>query len=85
MRTVKAHEASSALRTAAEAGELKAWTAALTGMVVGSFPAVGWHGAARGHRSELLPVSRSEYLSLDVVAFETAGVGDKGFAMNSSQ
>jgi hypothetical protein len=28
---------------------------------------------ARGHRSDLLPVSRSEYLALDIVAFEIAG------------
>jgi hypothetical protein len=34
---------------------------------------MGWHGAARGHRSVLLPVPRAEYLALDVVAFETAG------------
>ena len=34
---------------------------------------MGWRGAARGHKSDLLPVSRSEYLALDVVAFETAG------------
>jgi hypothetical protein len=30
-------------------------------------------GAARGHKSDLLPVPRSEYLALDVVAFEIAG------------
>ncbi|HEX5716664.1 MAG TPA: hypothetical protein VF179_10940, partial [Thermoanaerobaculia bacterium] len=48
-------------------------TAALTGIVVGTFPKMGWCGAARGHRSDLLPIPRSEYLSLDVVAFEVAG------------
>ncbi len=73
METVKKHEASTALREAAESGALKHWTEALTGIVVGTFPKMGWRGAARGHRSELLPVSRSEYLALDVVAFETAG------------
>ena len=73
METVKAHEASSKLRTAAERGQLKPWTEALTGIVVGTFPTMGWHGAARGHRSVLLPVPRAEYLALDVVAFETAG------------
>jgi hypothetical protein len=73
MQTVKTHEASSRLRAAAESGELKLWTEALTGIVVGTFPTMGWHGAARGHRSTLLPVPRAEYLALDVVAFETAG------------
>jgi hypothetical protein len=73
METVKAHEASSKLREAAEGGELKHWTQALTGIVVGTFAQMGWRGAARGHRSDLLPISRSEYLALDVVAFEIAG------------
>src|SRR5690242_18971431 len=73
LETVKTHEASTALRKAAESEELKHWTEALTGIVVGTFPKLGWRGAARGHRSNLLPVSRSEYLALDVVAFETAG------------
>jgi hypothetical protein len=73
MQTVRIHEASSKLRTAAETGELKLWTEALTGIVIGTFAAMGWHGAARGHRSVLLPVPRAEYLALDVVAFESAG------------
>ena len=38
-------------------------TEALTGIVVGTFPRMGWRGAARGHRSDLLPVPRSEYLA----------------------
>lgn len=73
MQTVRTHATSSRLRDAAEQGALKPWTESLTGVVVGTFPDLGWHGAARGHRSDLLPVSRSEYLALDVVAFETAG------------
>lgn len=67
------HEASTPLREAAENGKLKQRTEALTGIVVGTFPAMGWRGAARGHRSDLLPVPRSEYLALDVVAFDIAG------------
>jgi len=73
METVQTHRASTTLREAAERGELKHWTQALTGIVVGTFAALGWRGAARGHRSDLLPVVRSEYLALDVVAFEAAG------------
>lgn len=73
METVKAHEASTALREAAARGELKHWTQALTGIVVSTFLAMGWRGAAREHRSDLLPVARSEYLALDIVAFEAAG------------
>jgi len=73
METVKTHEASTVLREAAESGELRHWTEALTGIVVGTFPKMGWLGAARAHKSDLLPVSRSEYLALDAVAFDTAG------------
>src|SRR5581483_10126307 len=35
--------------------------------------AVGWEASAKGHTSKLLPVPRSEYLALDVVAFEASG------------
>lgn len=73
METVKTHETSNALRQAMQTGALKDWTQAMTGVVVGTFPKMGWLGAARGHRSDLLPVPRSEYLELDAVAFGTAG------------
>jgi hypothetical protein len=73
METLKTHEAATTLRDTMQMGVLKHWTHALTGIVVGTFAEMGWRGAARGHRSELLPVSRSEYLELDVVAFEIAG------------
>jgi hypothetical protein len=73
METLKTHEASSVLRDAAESAELKRWTAALTSVIIGTFPKMDWCGAARGHRSTLLPVPRSEYLELDVVAFNSAG------------
>src|SRR5205823_14997098 len=73
METVRMHEAATPLREAAESGELRQWTEVLTGIVVGTFPKMGWRGAARGHRSDLLPVPRAEYMELDVVAFETAG------------
>ncbi len=35
---------------------------------------MGWRVSARGHKLELLPVSRSEYLGLDLMAFPE---GDK--------
>ncbi len=73
METVKTHEGSAALREAAVSSNLKPWTEALTAIVMSTFPRMGWRGAARGHRSDLLPVARSEYLELDAVAFETAG------------
>jgi hypothetical protein len=73
LETVKSHETSTSLREAAESAELRRWTSAVTSVIIGTFPKMGWSGAARGHRSSLLPVPRSEYLELDAVAFETAG------------
>ena len=73
MESVKEHEASTLLRDAAIQGRLQKWTEALTAVVIASCEAHGWKGAARGHRSTLLPVARQEYLSLDVVAFDLAG------------
>ena len=59
METVKTHEASTTLREAAERGELKHWTQVLTGIVVGTFPEMGWRGAARG-QTLVIVGSRSE-------------------------
>jgi hypothetical protein len=73
METVRQHQASTQLRDAALRAELGPWTQALTTIVVGTCERMGWKGAARGHRSSLLPVPREEYLSLDAVAFEAAG------------
>jgi hypothetical protein len=73
MESIQSHEAATALRDASQTGELKKWTEALTRVVVGSFPLMGWQGAARGHRSNLLPIPREEYLALDAVAFDSAG------------
>lgn len=73
MKTVQGHESSPALRNAALQGQLGLWTSALTGVVVATCEVMGWKGAAKGHRSTLLPVPREEYLALDAVAFEPAG------------
>lgn len=73
METIREHDASSRLRDAAVQGQLQKWTDSLTAGVITTCHTQGWKGAARGHRSTLLPIARQEYLSLDVVAFETAG------------
>lgn len=41
----------------------------LTKIVVESFRELGWHASAKGHQLETLPIRRSEYLSLDAIAF----------------
>lgn len=58
------------LRDAALRGQLGDWTRALTGIVVETCADMGWAAAALAHQSDLLPVPRSEYLALDVMAFE---------------
>jgi hypothetical protein len=57
------------LKAASQAGRLGTWTKALTGCVVATCHDVGWRASSRGHGCELLPVCRSEYLALDVMAF----------------
>jgi hypothetical protein len=73
METVQGHEASGLLRDAAMRAQLGEWTRALTSVVVATCEAMGWKGAAKGHSSSLLPVSRQEYLGLDAIAFEPVG------------
>ena len=73
MEVVQRHEASAPLRDAAAREQLGKWTTALTRVVVSTCDSIGWKGAAKGHRSDLLPVPRGEYLALDVAAFEPAG------------
>jgi len=74
METVRGHEAAGLLRDAAMKVQLGEWTRALTAVVVATCEGMNWKGAAKGHRSTLLPVSRQEYLGLDAIAFEPVGV-----------
>lgn len=67
--TVNRHEIAGPLRDAALHGDYRAWTAALTAVVVATCESIGWRASAKGHRTDLLPVSRGEYLSMDAMAF----------------
>src|SRR6267143_7294537 len=62
-------EFSDPLKQASQGANLGAWTEALTGAVVATCEAVGWKASAKGHKADLLPIQRSEYLGLDVMAF----------------
>lgn len=73
IETVQTHQTSTDLREAAIRGQLGRWTQALTSVVCATCGNLGWEASAKGHISKLLPVPRSEYLVLDVVAFEAAG------------
>jgi hypothetical protein len=69
MQTVQTHENSSSLREAAIHERLVDWTRELTSLVVATCEVLGWKASAKGHKQNMLPVSNSEYLSLDVMAF----------------
>lgn len=69
LETVQQHDRAMPLKEAALAGRLAAWTKELTAVVVSTCETLGWRASARGHRLELLPVSGSEYLGMDVTAF----------------
>jgi len=75
MQVLQRHEAARPLREAAAAGRLGAWTEALTGVVVEVCREMGRQTAARWHRLDVLPISRSEYLALDAMAFTPSSAG----------
>jgi hypothetical protein len=63
------------LRDAALRAHLGDWTRALTAGVVETCADLNWTATALDHQADgLLPVPRSEYLALDVMAFERAAV-----------
>ncbi len=62
------------LKESALDGRLIAWTSALTTLTAIACQHMKWRASAKGHSLDLLPVQRSEYLGLDVVAF---GDGEK--------
>ena len=64
---LRTSESGEPLKQAAMAEALGAWTKHLTGVVVAGCEAMGWRAAAKGYPGQVLPVSRGEYLALDVV------------------
>jgi hypothetical protein len=69
LRQAQEPEICQPLKEASLAGRLGPWTKALTRCVVSACREIGLRAAARAHALELLPVSRGEYLALDVMAF----------------
>ena len=68
-RILERPEVGKPLQAAALAGKLATWTTELTSVVVETCAAMEWRAAAKGYLGQVLPVSRREYLALDVVAF----------------
>ena len=69
------------LREASLAERLTDWTRLTTEAVVNTCHSVGWEAAARGHRSNRLPESASEYLALDAMAFPHRDSSDTRWPM----
>ncbi len=68
MQTVQQHELAARLKTASRQGK-RSWTAVMTETIIHTCTALGWQAAAKGYKGVSLPVARSEYLSIDVMAF----------------
>jgi hypothetical protein len=62
-------EHAATLKEAALNRQNKQWTEALTFVVVETVKRLGCLAAAKGHKFELLPEARNEYLGIDVMAF----------------
>jgi hypothetical protein len=71
--TIKKHDVFEPLKDASIKGNLGEWTKLLTGLVVDVCNELGMEASAKGHRLELLPIPRNEYLSLDIIAFSNQG------------
>lgn len=69
LKTVQQHETAKTLKEAALQERLGDWTKALTAVTVATCESLGWQASAKGHHLQLLPIPRSEYLALDVMAF----------------
>jgi len=70
LNMLKEHELATALKEAAIKGSMGKWTKFLTTVVIKSCKKLGWSACAKDHVSKFLPISRGEYLSLDVMAFK---------------
>lgn len=69
LQTIRESRYAEILKQAALEEQLGAWTKSLTAATVDTCHLMNWKASARGHKLDQLPVVRSEYLSLDVVAF----------------
>lgn len=66
---VQEDELATELKQASAIADLARWTQALTHATVKTCDVIGLKASAKGHKLELLPIHRNEYLALDVMAF----------------
>jgi len=84
VRTLERPESGEPLKQEAMAEALGAWTKHLTAVVVGGCEAMGWRAAAKGYPGQVLPVSRNEYLALDVARSLTPPRDGRSLSPSSS-
>jgi len=70
LNTLKEPSLASPLKEAAMRGVMSKWTRFLTTVVVKACNELGWFACAKNHVSKFLPISRGEYLGLDIMAFK---------------
>lgn len=68
---IRQHELAEPLREASRKASLRTWTSGMTHAVVEACQRLDWQATARGHKLDVMPVHPSEYLALDVMAFES--------------
>ena len=68
--TVQRSEYAGRLKNASQRNANTQWTQTLTDVVVTVCESQSYIAAARGHKLQFLPESRSEYLGIDVIGFE---------------
>ena len=73
LTTLQRDERAALLKQASLDERLGDWTRELTALVVATCSDIGWTAAAKKHLGDVIPVRRNEYLSLDIMAFPTAG------------
>ena len=69
LRIVAGHRHAGGLKQASLDGRRGDWTRILTLVAVDTCQELGWQACAKGHPLPVLPEVRSEYLTIDVVAF----------------
>ncbi len=71
-RILRPAEFADPLRDAALKGHLRQWTRTLTKAVVETCHAMGWIAVAKEQQTHVLPITRQEYLGLDIAAFQSS-------------
>ncbi len=62
-------EHAESLQNAIQAGSLDDWTSTISALIIETCYKMKWYASGKGHRTRMLPIYRSTYLDVDVMAF----------------